>query len=359
MNMEWKQNWPETRQHFIDWWNGDGFIISHWGSGFETGLSLYGIDAPPLPESHKQRHTDLDWIIRSEEYRLSCNYHGADFLPIVFPDYGTVTLSTFMGVTRRFEKDYVLYEHTDLSPGNDRKLVFDRQNEQYKSMLDISRTLKEQSAGRYAVGFPALPPGLDALAEIRGVNDLLMDLIMNPQWVKEKLQEINLAYFEYYEQFYQILKDTDDSSLYGWFMLWGPGRVSLAQCDFCAMISPEMFKEFEIPVLREHCDTMDHTLFHLDGPAAVNKLDALLEIESLDAIEFTPGPQVPQGGDPQWYDMYRKIKTAGKSVQAVEMKAEEVVPLMDAVGPEGMYLMVNFENRQQIDDVLKSVEQYK
>lgn len=357
--MNWKQNWPETRQHFMDWWKGDGFVISHWGSGLETGKSLRSIENPGLPVSHEQRHTDIDWILRSEEYRLSCNYHGADFLPLVFPDYGTVTLSTFYGVKTRYEKEYILYHPTELSPENDRKLIFDPKNKEFLDMLNISRALKNNSSDRYAVGFPALPPGLDALAEIRGTQDLLMDLVMNPDWVKEKLQEINKAYFEYYEQFYQTLKGADDSSVYGWFMFWGPGRVALAQCDFCAMISPEMFQEFEIPLLRDHCQHMDHTLFHLDGPAAINKLDAILEVEELGAVEFTPGPQVPQGGDPEWYDMYRKIKAAGKSVQAVEMKAEEVVPLMDAVGPEGMYLMVNFQNRDEVESVLKSVEQYR
>ncbi|MBI9102468.1 MAG: hypothetical protein JEY99_08645 [Spirochaetales bacterium] len=359
MNLNWKQNWPETRQHFLDWWKGEGFIISHWGSGFNTGKSLYGIADPGLPVSHEQRHSDEDWVVRSEEYRLSCNYQGGDFLPLVFPDYGTVTLSTFMGVGMRYEEEYILYHPTDLSPENDRKLTFDLENDRFKAMMNICRKLKNSSLDRYAVGFPALPPGLDVLAEVRGTQNLLLDLIMNPEWVKEKLQEINTAYFEYYEQFYQLLKGKDESSLYGWFMLWGPGRVSLAQCDFCAMISPDMFREFEIPVLREHCNHMDHTLFHLDGPTALDKLDALLEVENLDAIEYTPGPQVPQGGDQGYYDMYRKIKAAGKSVQAVEMRADEVIPLMDAVGPEGMYLMINFQNMNEVESVLKSVEQYR
>jgi hypothetical protein len=91
----------------------------------------------------------------------------------------------------------------------------------------------------------------------------------------------------------------------------------------------------------------------------VNKLDALLEIESLDAVELTPGPQVPQGGDPAWYDMYRKIRKAGKCVQAVSLKPEEVVPLFDEIGSDGMYLMVDFQSRKQVEDTLKQVEQFR
>ena len=39
--------------------------------------------------------------------------------------------------------------------------------------------------------------------------------------------------------------------------------------------------------------------------------------------------------------MYRRILDAGKSVQAVGVKPEEVVPLLDAVGGEGMYVMTS------------------
>jgi len=82
-------------------------------------------------------------------------------------------------------------------------------------------------------------------------------------------------------------------------------------------------------------------------------------LEELDCIEFTPGPQVPQGGHPCWYDLYRRIKKAGKCVQAVEMDPEEVVPLLDAVGPEGMYLMVNFNSEREIEETEKAVEPYR
>ncbi|MDA3955656.1 hypothetical protein [Oceanispirochaeta sp.] len=359
MELNWKENWSETQQNFRNWWNRDGFILSHWGTGLETGQSLHGIEAPPLPASEEQRHTDPAWVARNEEYRLSCNWQGADFMPMAFPDYGTVTLATFLGVEPRYEEEYILYHPTDLSPEKDRELTIDPSDRHFVNMLEISRSLMEKSAGRFCVGLPAIAPGLDVLAEIRGTQNLLMDLILNPEWVKEKLEEINRTYFECYDQFYNILKGEDGSSINGWFMFWGPGKVAQAQCDFCAMISPDMFRDFAIPTLKEHCDVLDHSLFHLDGPDAVNKLDALLEIESLDAVEFTPGPQVPQGGDPAWYDMYRKIRKAGKCVQAVSLKPEEVVPLFDEIGSDGMYLMVDFQSRKQVEDTLKQVEQFR
>ena len=65
----------------------------------------------------------------------------------------------------------------------------------------------------------------------------------------------------------------------------------------------------------------------------------LLEIEELDAIEWTPQAGIEGGGHPRWYDLYRRIKAAGKSVQAIGVKLDEIEPLIEAVGPEGLYIL--------------------
>ena len=39
--------------------------------------------------------------------------------------------------------------------------------------------------------------------------------------------------------------------------LWAPMRWYPLQCDFSAMISPDMFAEFVLPDLAEQCDTDD------------------------------------------------------------------------------------------------------
>lgn len=359
MKCTWKLKWESTQQHMENWWNREGFVISHWGTGFPGSESFHSIPVPPVPENSLQRHTDPVWITESERYRLSSNWLGADFLPIAFPDYGTVTLATFLGTEPSYQEDRIIYQKTDISPENDRTLLFDPGNKYWLIMEEICKALAVDSSDRYLVGLPAIAPGFDVLAELRGTENLLMDLILHPEWVKLKLAEITQAFSKYYDRFYDILKGEDGTSVNCWFMLASRGRVSLAQCDFCAMISPEMFAEFVIPDLREQCGYTDRILFHLDGPNAIDKLDMLLEVEDLDAIEFTPGPKVSQGGDPSWYDMYRKIKDSGKAVQVVEMLPDQVVPLFDAIGPEGVYAMVNFESIAQVEKLVHELQQYR
>jgi hypothetical protein len=88
-------------------------------------------------------------------------------------------------------------------------------------------------------------------------------------------------------------------------------------------------------------------------------LPALLSIDSLDAIEWTPQAGLEGGGSPQWYDLYRKIKRAGKCVQAMGVSVDEVIPLIDAVGPEALYIMCWAPDEDAAISVLKKTEQFR
>jgi hypothetical protein len=166
-----------------------------------------------------------------------------------------------------------------------------------------------------------------------------MDLLERPDWVKAQIARINQLFFESYDAMLPYVRDPWGGTTFTPFGLWGPGKVAKVQCDFSCMISPDMFCKFVVPALTEQCAWLDHSMYHLDGTNALQHLDALLEIGPLDAIEWTPQAGLPGGGSPQWYDLYRRIKAAGKSVQAVGVNPEEVVPLIDAVGADGLYIM--------------------
>ena len=114
----------------------------------------------------------------------------------------------------------------------------------------------QKGRAKYCVGCPDLVENIDILSTLRGPQNLLIDMMESPDWIDEKVLKINAVW-------------------------------------------------------------LDCSMFHLDGHQYIPHLDLLLSIESLDAIEWTPDPQVPGGGSSQWYSMYRKILEAGKSVQSI------------------------------------------
>jgi len=65
------------------------------------------------------------------------------------------------------------------------------------------------------------------------------------------------------------------------------------------------------------------------------------------------------GGNPRWYDLYRKILDNGKSIQTVEVKPDQIIPLLDAVGGKGVYILTSFSTEKEAEDLLAKVEQFR
>jgi 5-methyltetrahydrofolate--homocysteine methyltransferase len=210
-----------------------------------------------------------------------------------------------------------------------------------------------KSSGRWLVGCWDLIENLDTLAQLRGPQEMLIDLLEHPEWVEASMWQINQAYFECYDSIEPLIRDPWGGTTFNAFQLWGLGRTIKVQCDFSCMVSPQMFGRFVVPALAAQCAWADNALYHLDGTQAVQHLDALLAIDSLDGIEWTPQAGIPRGGDPMWYDLYRRIKAAGKIVQAIEVEHDQVLPLIDAVGPEGLYIQATAPDERRAREVLQ------
>jgi hypothetical protein len=49
----WKDNWQDSRQHYLDWWAGDGLVISMWGYLQKEGAPHESV--PPVPTAKEWR----------------------------------------------------------------------------------------------------------------------------------------------------------------------------------------------------------------------------------------------------------------------------------------------------------------
>lgn len=357
----WKSNWVQTRKRFVDWWNHDGLLIGMWGAP-ETGCAVHeSVDAPAAPATIDERYCNATFRAAENHYRLSRSVFPADVLPLAITDLGPGSLALFLGANPGFTEDTVWFHpciEQELEPEKLPPLHFDPNHPWWRASEEIIRRCVELSRGKYLVGCPDLIENVDALASLRGAQTLLMDMVERPEWVEQKISEINDVWFEACQRIYNLIKLEDGSSAFGAFYLWGPGKVAKVQCDASAMFSPKMYRRFVVPALTAQCEWLDHALYHLDGTQAVVHLDALLEIEPLDAIEWTPQAGIETGGNKRWYDLYRRILRAGKSVQIVNVEPDEVLPLLDAIGRKGVYLLIQFKDERGAEEVLKQVGGY-
>jgi len=150
---------------------------------------------------------------------------------------------------------------------------------------------------------------LDSLAAIRGNERLLVDLVDCPDKVKRALDQVCSAHTEMLEAYAQLL-DFDTYGSINVEGLYTPGRQSRPQCDMSCMISQKMFREFVVPCLEREAEDVDAMHYHLDGPGAIQHLEALCEIEGLDTISWVPGSGEGQAQD--WAMLHKKIDDLGK-----------------------------------------------
>ncbi len=342
--MLWKENWDETREHFCRWWRRDGLVVVPYvpaGVAAErVSRDLLAADPGP-PRDAEARHADPGYVTANSHYWLATGTLALDALPIGRMDLGPGSLALYLGSEPGFSHDTVWFHPLQDQSRLDRPLKLDPANRWWHRQLALADAAVAKSAGRYPIGFPDIIENLDVIASLRDTQALMFDMLERPEWVKEKIAEINVAYCEVFEALRACIGLPDGSNCFWAFHLWGPGRTAKVQCDALAMISPVMFDEFVKPALAEQCDWLDCAMFHLDGTQAIQHLPSLLSIPGLDAIEYTPQAGLEGGGHERWWPLYRQILAAGKSVQIVAVKPHQVAPLLDAIGTRGVYLHVD------------------
>jgi len=356
MSMSWKPNWRQTRQRLIDWWNHKGMVLN---VDAPTDKPVEDISKPPEEPDAEKLWTDPLIRLRHLEYRLSTRYFGSDKFPFIDTQLGPGSLGTFLGARPHFVPRTVWYDPCIDDPDTFGPIRFDPQNHWFKVHMELVDQALKISRGRFTVGIPDLIENIDTLSAMRGTEQTLMDVIERPDWVHRCLGEINEAFFSAFQAFFGKVRDEEDGNCFAAFNIWAPGRTAKVQCDFSAMISPAMFNDFVLPYLDQQCRWLDYSMYHLDGTTALQHLDSLLSIEALDAIEWTPQPNFERGGHKRWYDLYKQIKRAGKSIQVLGVMLKDLKPLFDTVGPEGIYILTYADSQAEADKMIEIADSYR
>lgn len=358
---QWKSNWLQTREHFIDWWKGSGLVVA-FNKAPPAEPPHEETTGPGEAISEKQTYCDPLWRARHNHHTLAHKTFPADNLPIADTNIGPGSLALMIGSEPLFSSNTVWYKPSIKNVDNPESLPpfrFDPENKWWRIHESTLKECSKRAAGKYLVGCPDLVENIDILSALRDPQSLLFDLVERPDWVEEKVMEINRVYFDAYDRIYDIIKQPDGGSAFCAFSLWGPGKTAKLQCDASAMFSPAMFERFVVPALSQQCCRLDFSVYHLDGTQCLPHLDQLLGIEGLNAVEWTPQAGIEGGGNRRWYDLYRRILDSGKSVQAVGVKPEEVEPLLKATGGRGMYIQIAAGGENQPKELMKRAQKYR
>ena len=177
-----------------------------------------------------------------------------------------------------------------------------------------------------------------------------MDLFDHPEPVRAAIEAVNKAWLHYFEKCYEIIHRWRDGYV-DWLGVWSDVPAATVECDFSAMISPQMFNEFFLPALEQQTEWVERSIFHLDGPGELVNLDTLLSLPTLDGIQWIPARKRVT----EWIPLLQQIQQAGKLL-TMGCRPWEVDRLLSELKPEGLMLDVSCGSVGEAEALLDMVQ---
>ncbi len=205
-----------------------------------------------------------------------------------------------------------------------------------------------------------VPLGIEALttlSQFLTAEELCMRLLEDDGVVHSYAHDFDSLSFSFHRDLVKVLNAKGQYASRSWLNIIAPGTMEAVQCDFGSMISPSMYEEYAMPILRRQTEYYDYSLYHLDGTCQMRFLDLLAELPQLNGIQWNPEP----GQDIQdWIPAYKKIRDYGLSLHfnSWDLKTvDNAIAVLRALGPNGLSLALpTFAKREEAEAALREIE---
>lgn len=346
MQLAYKQDFENVKAVWNAYWEGE--ILSRppvWAAVTKPGARPNDLGRRYYHAVHGNYSFMLDQI----DLWLEDTEFLGESVPLFGPDFGPDQFAAFLGTD---------FEFSNESPDTDwvRQVIddwdaflplrLDPQGAYWKAMLAYLKLLAQHSQGRYLLSVADLHSNMDALLALRGSEGLCMDFYDHPRQVEEAMRQVRTFYAPVYEALFQAGGMGGDRGTAGWAPFWCKGRFATIQCDFLALLSPELSRKYVIPALEEEASFLDHCVYHLDGPGCLPHLDDILAIKDIDVIQWVPGAGKPLMHE--WMDVLKKCQASGKGLQMYDIHdLETVKKIARELKPEGLLYVADVPTRDE------------
>jgi hypothetical protein len=270
---------------------------------------------PKRPAIEEALWTDVEYVLDKGEYDLAHTHFAGDALPVFHPWFGPDQFSAWLGAEMALKPlentSWVKPFVKDVSELS--SLCLSSDNRWWRLYLELVTSAVERGKDKWVTAYPDLHTGIDALAALRGPENLMMDLLEQPEAVQQAMTQMTGLWTEVVDRVSALVLPSGQGTS-NWTMGWSQKRfLCIGQNDFSCLISPTMFDEFCLGDTRACVEHVEHTLYHLDGPDAVRHLPTILGLEHLNCVQWIQGAGQPLPS--QWLPLLQRLQAAGKSVQ--------------------------------------------
>lgn len=294
---------------------------------------------PPSPpasrhETLAERWLDASYQIAAAESVFRSTRYLGESLPVFTPNLGPDQLATVFGATLEFGES-TSWSHPvaqDIASVAALAPSFAHPAwEWLERATDLSLGL---GRGKWLTGYADLHMNGDLVAALRGPQDLCIDCIEDPEGVRAACEHVTPVAIEAYARLAgKLLAQGLPTAT--WLEAPLRGKMHVPSCDFNALIGASMFEDLFLPSIVEECRAADRSIFHLDGPTALQHLDSILAVEEIDAVQWVYG--AGNGPAARWVDVYRRIQDAGKALQVICEGIGDMLEVSRSLAVEGVW----------------------
>ena len=350
--MQYKGDWPQGQERLSAWWDGEVvdrpciMVTSPRPGSARPAWDGWGFARFP---------DDPERVVRQFQDVCSATNFGGEAFPNLWINLGAGVVAAFLGASPVFFSQTVWFE-TPMEWDQIEDIRLDPENLWWKRVVKATSISAEKGQGKFLVGMTDLGGTLDIAHSLRGKKRLMIDLFRNGGKVLDLCWKI----LDIWHECYDLLDAIIQEKIVGrsaWMGIWSAERWYPIQCDYAYMLSPEKFRTFVLPFVKEQCERLDRTVYHLDGYGQIPHLDDLLSIDELDAIQWVPGAGKPQCGSSRYFSMYRKVREAGKGL-VLSVQPGEVERVCREVGAEGILFQTSCSDCIEAERLLERSEEW-
>lgn len=299
---------------------------------------------------------DTEYRAARAVYEAENTFYFGDGFASYFVNYGPGSLAACIGGSYRWQEETVWFENEQVIDQweNPPEPVLHENSKMYRMIDDLTQAMLKHK-NRLVISISDIGGIFDIMASLRRTQDLLMDLLEYPNEIKAYARKVCQAWKTYFLRYSNLLLQ-EQGCLSTWMPIYSEKSYFPIQCDFSAMISPDMFFEFVLPTLVEQTEFMDRSIYHLDGVGEIPHVDHLLSIPRLNAIQWTAGEGKAPLTDETWFELYQKIQAGGKGLILLGAEPEGIEHLLKHIKTKGLYLSVNAKDPQQAKECLRIIQ---
>ena len=351
--MKYMKDWETSKKRIEAFWNRE--IIDRCCIAVEVRSKDMVRDIPNFDDDNDvyDHRTNGERVLKREITRLENTYFAGDAFPQVFINLGAIAhAGCFKNADYKF-KD-TIWHFPSMKEISD-ELVFDNESIIYKKIIEFAKYFSNESNGDFFISQPDTSGNIDALASLRGTENLLMDMVLEPDDVHKALSSLDTVWHKINQEVYDLVKDNNEGgSTIGWLNTWAPSKLAQLQGDISVMLSTDMFEEFILPELLSQLKWTDYSLYHLDGVEQIPHLDVLLPIKELDCIQWNHVDGQPSPVN--YINELQRIQQAGKCLYIHAKDTKDIPILMENLSSKGLMITTEVKTNDKADDIVKLVE---